>query len=199
MSHLLLVEKHQQLLLKNVESRPAREVHATIPDTREFHATSSTLSEAHEAKALRRPPKGFTKRSTLRSARYVAQGTPQKPKSSVQRLVKGNCHKCGRKGHYAKECRASAYVVELYKELQKLRNQSRDNYNLDIQYDNSPDIKNFMTIRGKSKSRSDIALLDSASTHTIFTNPNFFEFSAKETFWQHCNIVTMAESRKLKF
>lgn len=56
-----------------------------------------------------------------------------------------------------------------------------------------------MTIRGKYESMSNIALLDSTSTHTILTNLKLFEFSAKRISWQHCNIVTLARSRKLKF
>jgi hypothetical protein len=195
MSHHLLAEKHQQLLLKNAESRPAREAHATEPIMREVHATSTSQTEAHATQAPKRPPKGFTKRFTPKPPRYVARGTPQKPKPSHSKPVKGNCHKCGRKGHYAKECRASAYVVELYRELQRLKNQSRQNYNLDVQLDNNPDIENFMTLRGISETKANIALLDRASTHTILTNQKFFEFKGKETTWQYCNIVTMAESR----
>ena len=108
--------------------------------------------------------------------------------------MKDNCHKCGRKGHHAKEYRASTYVLELYREIQKLRNQLRDNYNLDIQHDNNPDIKNFMTVRGKSETKANVEFLDSASTHTILTYPKLFEFSAKEISY-----VTMAGSRKFKF
>ena len=199
MSHLLLVEKHQQLLLRNAESRPAREVHATEPIMREVHATSATQTEAHATQAPKRPPKGFTKKFTSKPTRYVARGTPQKPKPFNSKPVKGNCHKCGCKGHYAKECRASAYVVELYKELQQLKNQSRQNYNQDVQIDNNPDIENFMALRGTSKNKANIALLDSASIHTILTDLKFFEFKGKETSWQYCNLVTMAGSRKLKF
>jgi hypothetical protein len=55
MSHLLLVEKHQQLLLKNVESRHAREVHTT---TTQPAAATEIKIEAHAAEASRRPPKG---------------------------------------------------------------------------------------------------------------------------------------------
>lgn len=100
MSHLLLAEKHQQLLLKKADSRSARKVHVTIPVAREFHATSSNLHEAQAAKAPKRPPKGFTKRFTPKSTKYVARGTPQQPKPSFSKPVKGNCHKCGRKGLY---------------------------------------------------------------------------------------------------
>ena len=121
MSHLLLAEKHQQLFQKNAESRPAREVHATEPIMREAQATSATQTEAHATQAPKRPPKGFTKKFTPKHTRYMARGTPQKPKPFNSKHIKGNGHKCGRKGHYAKECRASAYVVELYKELQQLK------------------------------------------------------------------------------
>jgi hypothetical protein len=121
---------------------------------REIHATSSTQPEAHATQAPKRPSKGFTKKYTPKSTRYVARGTPQKSKPSHSKPIKGNCHKCGRKGHYAKECRASTYVVELYRKLQRLKNQSRQNYNLDIQPDNNPDIENFITLRGKSKNKA---------------------------------------------
>ena len=180
MAHLLLAEKHQQLLLKNAESRPAREVHVTIPVTRELPVTAP---EAHATEAPRRPPKGFTKRFASKPKRYVPRSTSQQPKHLSSKPSKGNCHKCGRKGHYAKECRASAYVIELYKEVQRLKNQSRENYNIDIQQDNTLDVENFMTVRGNLESETNQALLDSASTHTILTNPKFFNFSDNKSSW----------------
>ena len=133
----------------------------------------------------------------------MARGTPHKPKPSTQSKPptqsKGNCHKCGRKGHYAKECRASAYVIELYREVQRLKNQPRKNYNFDVQPNQNLDLENYMTVRGNVIPRPDVALLDSASTHTILTDPRFFEFPKEQTSWQYCKITTMAESRDLKF
>ena len=55
MSHLLLAEKHEQLLLKNAESRPVREVHTT---TTQPVVATETKVEAHAAEASRRPPRG---------------------------------------------------------------------------------------------------------------------------------------------
>ena len=52
MSHLLLAEKHQQLLLRNAESCPAREVHTTTT------AVPAVGVEIYAAEASRRPPKG---------------------------------------------------------------------------------------------------------------------------------------------
>ena len=41
------------------------------------------------------------------------------------------CHKCGRKGHYAKEYHGSSYVIAMYKELQSLREGKRETHTLD--------------------------------------------------------------------
>lgn len=60
MLHLLLVEKHQQLLLKNTESRPAREVHTM---TTQHADVAKIMVEAHAAKASRRPPRGSYRES----------------------------------------------------------------------------------------------------------------------------------------
>jgi hypothetical protein len=55
MAQLLLAEKHQQLLLKNAEARPAREVHNTSTQPA---ANLDVKVEAHAAEASRRPPRG---------------------------------------------------------------------------------------------------------------------------------------------
>jgi len=56
-----------------------------------------------------------------------------------------------------------------------------------------------MTIYKMQASNPDVALLDSGSTHTILTNPKFFSFRNNEKSWQHCQIVTMAGSRTMRF
>ena len=54
---MLLAEKHQQLLLRNVESRPAREVHTTAA------AVPVVGVDTHVAKASRRPSRGSYRKS----------------------------------------------------------------------------------------------------------------------------------------
>ena len=70
----------------------------------------------------------------------------------------------------------------MYKESQQLRNQPRQTYNFEnpqpITYND--DIENYMTIYEQHASNPNKALLDSASTHTIFTNPKFFHFRGNE-------------------
>ena len=56
-----------------------------------------------------------------------------------------------------------------------------------------------MTVCGEHTSDPDVALLDSASTHTILTNPEFFHFTENEKSWQHCKLITMAGSRNMRF
>ena len=63
MSHLLLAKKHQQLLLKNAESRPTQEVHSTIVAANLVHVgpvglVRLAVAKVHAAQASSRPPKG---------------------------------------------------------------------------------------------------------------------------------------------
>lgn len=63
----------------------------------------------------------------------------------------------------------------MYKELQQLRNKPRQNYNfetsylLNLNYD-------YMTIYEQLTPNPDVALLDSASTHSILTKAQFILF-----------------------
>lgn len=50
---MILAEKHQQILLKNVESRPTREIHATI---------FSIPPDVHLSEVPCHTPRGFKRR-----------------------------------------------------------------------------------------------------------------------------------------
>ena len=98
MAHLLLAEKHHQLLLRNAESRPTREVHNTVTyglrDTDVAAGAIAAISaivaqgsgqrghshpaadpgqlneiETHAAEASRRPPKGSYRKPSFRSSK----------------------------------------------------------------------------------------------------------------------------------
>jgi hypothetical protein len=91
----------------------------------------------------------------------------------------------------------------MYRELQQLRTQTMQAYNFENPAPNpSPyteDTENYMTLYKGTSSNPNEALLDSASTHTILTNPNFFQFHDNEGPWQHCTIITMVGSRNIRF
>ena len=223
MAYLLMAEKNQQLLLRNAEPRPVREVHTTTTQPVVVAPVPEMVVEAHVAQASRRPPRGshrkpypshharesrdYGKRDVHKGYNKRDENTRReppryrenqyKPRQSQPRQPQGTCHKCRRKEHFAKECRASPYVVNMYRENQQLRNQTRQSYNFENPNPNmdiSPytdDVENYMTLFETHSSNPNEALLDSGSTHTIFTNPKFFNFKNNEEDWHHCTIVTM--------
>jgi hypothetical protein len=175
-SHLLLAKKHQHILLKNAEARPPREIHTMISTapSEKPQARSSTRSPAiHLSEAPRRslrgfkrrpPPKHFKFRPKAQKLRYVPKNhKPHKQSSST-------CHKCGRQGHYARGCWASPYIVEIYKELQKIHNQNRESYAVVVPSSPNTNIENYMALRTPMIQCVEAALLDNASTHTILRN-----------------------------
>lgn len=151
MSHLLLGKKHHHLLLRNAESRPAREIYNTIAEVAQAYygehvrpvvavggagpwrpdqQAAHHHAEVHVAEASRRPPRGSLRKPQLKWHRHPATKNPHKPRTfqprpSQPKSVKGNCYKCGRKGHFVKDCRVPPYLVNMYRELQQLRNQPR--------------------------------------------------------------------------
>lgn len=82
---------------------------------------------------------------------------PYKPRNFQPKQFQGNCHKYGRKGHFAKDCRAPPYITNMYRELQELRNQPGQTYN--FENSNPPtytdDIKNYTTIYEQHSSNLD--------------------------------------------
>lgn len=107
---------------------------------------------------------------------------------------------CGCKGHFTKDCKASPYLVELYKELQQFRNRACQNYNFKTLDLPNLDyyVENYITVYEQPMSNPDVALLDSASIHINLTNAQFFH-SQNKKFWFHCKILIIARSRTLRF
>ena len=67
-------------------------------------------AEIHVAEASRRPPRGSFRKTPTQWHNKPATGNPHRPryfppKHEQARPNAGNCHKCGRKGHFAKDCR----------------------------------------------------------------------------------------------
>ena len=199
MSHLLLAEKQHQILLRNAESRPAREIHNTIAMIEDAEPKESTKqtgaitltggdgprrwdhaddhhAEVNVAEASRRPPRGSLRKPNSSWHRLPATWNQNKtnnypPRNDQHKHVYDNCHKCGKKCHFAKKCKASQYLIDMYRELQQLRNMPRQNYSFKAtdlpNMDN--EVENFMTVYKKHTPDPNVALLDSGSTHTILT------------------------------
>ena len=135
------------------------------------------------------------------------------------------CHKCGKKGHLANSCRTLEYFVNIYKELQQLKARQLEAHALDAPTPEAT--KNYMisgptpalainsglasnsNIDGKGTSLreswlahngQELALLDSATTHTILRDSLNFSFAGSDTdAWQVCQMQTIAGGRDFKF
>lgn len=155
MSHLLLVEKHQQLLIRNVEARPIREIHTAAPGI-------------HVSEMPKRPSHNFKCKQPFKP-KYTPRKTPRKPHHSHSQSQKEVCHKCSRKGHFARACKAPPYLIKMYKELQTLRGRQRETHALDTLSISEIDTEKYMAINEGIQTQANITSLDSTSTHTNST------------------------------
>jgi hypothetical protein len=216
MSYLLAAEKQQQILLKNAESRPNKEVH-----TAELAARKPKVPKGKDSrgKSKQPPPKAKDRSSPSKNShqKKTSEGEPR------------SCHKCGRKGHIAKDCRAGDYLAQMYKELQQLKSKQPEAHAVDAP--SFEDTENYMvqlidlgestrlepTFEDDPKDQTtgpaprvlslysgsnhrEMALLDSATTHTILRDPLYFSFSGTQTeAWQSCELLTVAGRRNFQF
>ena len=131
------------------------------------------------------------------------------------------CHKCGQKGHLANDCWTNEYFVNMYKKLQHLKSKQREAFILDAPTLNDTgnyivthtDLENigvssrvaFMDIVPRvslhaTNTHLEVALLNSATTHTILRDPLLFNFFKNHTdAWQTCQMHTIAGRRDFKF
>ena len=142
----------------------------------------------------------------------------QKNRDSPPNRDSRTCHKCGRVGHIAKECRAPEHVATIYRELRQLRAQlkkaekpkqpkgdqgkssTREVHSLDGPSLSNSDLENFLvSTRRLFDASPDLALIDSATTHSIFNNSKYFKFSSPVESWQECNLVTITGSQDFKY
>ena len=136
-----------------------------------------------------------------------------------------SCHKCGKKGYLANSCRTPEYFVNIYKKLQQLKARQPEAHALDAPTPEATE--NYMVsgptpalainsglasnsnIDGKgtslreswlAHSGQELALLDSATTHTILRDSLYFSFAGSDTdAWQVCQMQTIAGGRDFKF
>ena len=162
--------------------------------------------ESHIIDAPRRKPKGdwkpkHTWNRSFKPQRYANQTRTDRSSQLSRTIERGHCHKCGRKGLYAKECRASSYVIAMYTELQSLREGKRETHTFDAPSTTfsrlDPEI--YMVQSGVPANKAKIALLDSASIHTVLQDHAYFEFKTQNEPWQTCDLVTVAGKRNFRF
>jgi hypothetical protein len=211
MSYLLLAEKQQQLLLKNAESKPAKEAHTMEMPARPPRGPGKS-QQKHHGRASSSHPKA---KSSNHGKSNSSNSKPYQPRTQPDIH---SCYKCGRKGHVARDCQADEHLVKVYKELQELKGKQCEVHTLDAPSLERTDLENYMvciqsiesaspeasagsasTLR-KAEVHRDVALLDSATTHTILRDPKYFDFSRQESeAWQTCDMITVAGKRNFVF
>jgi hypothetical protein len=87
----------------------------------------------------------------------------------------------------------------MYKELQKLRNQNRESHAVVVPSSPNTDVENYMALKTPMIQCVEVALLDSASTHTILRSLQFFSFPAGNTGWRNSHVTTIAGPKNLTF
>ena len=115
MSHLLLAEKQQQILLKDAE---------TCLAVRETKTTEMAVERPKGTwwkptfKANSRPQSHPKSRDKSFSNQHFS--AKRHDKTSTPKDIR-TCHNCGRTRHLAKDCKTNEYFVKMYKELQQLK------------------------------------------------------------------------------
>lgn len=172
MSHLFLAETHHHILYKNVESKHAWEIHSII---------ASETHEVNLSEAPKRSPREFQCPHPLRHSRFKPKDHKPRnvnPKHKTHKRSALSCRKYGCKGHLARDCRASAYTIELYREYQKCRNPIMEAHEIFVMTLSDTNVENYVVLKKVDSQSMEVVVLDNASTHTILRSQKFFEFPA---------------------
>ena len=113
MSYLLLAEKQQLLLLKNVESKPV-ETHTVDVATRKPKGARKQSSKAAQSGT------SHSSKDKLEKPYSKSDKSDKDDKSKESRETR-TCFKCSKSRHIAKDCKTSQYFVNIYQELKKLK------------------------------------------------------------------------------
>jgi len=154
MSYLLLAEKQQLLLLKNVEARPVKETHTVEMATRKPRGIKAKQNQPRQNQ-----PRQSSSKPKDKSFEKPSSGSAKYDKSKSSRETR-SCYNCGRSGHLARDCRIYEYFVKMYQELQRLKARQRETHTLDALALDGVDSKNYMVSRIKPKVYSDVTLLE---------------------------------------
>ena len=90
----------------------------------------------------------------------------------------------------------------MYKELRLLKSQKRETHTFDASSldDTNKELENYLVSVPRLPAADPvIALLDSATTHTILRSPEYFKFEGHRATWHTSDIVTIAGRRNFRY
>ncbi|XP_049348516.1 uncharacterized protein LOC125813071 [Solanum verrucosum] len=116
-SCLLVAEQHNTLLLKNLEARPTGTTSLLEANEVEAHGQSERRKNKNQGQNnVRGRGNG---RGRYNNRRGGGRHKRENNMGSQSNPSRGNCHRCGLKGHWKNECRAAEHFVRLYQDSLK--------------------------------------------------------------------------------
>jgi hypothetical protein len=86
--------------------------------------------------------------------------------------------------HFARDCYTLRYFTKIYQELQQLKKEKQEAHTLDAPSLDETDLEDYMVNTIQPIDHPDVALLDSATTHTILRDQKYFDFFGLDESWQ---------------
>ncbi|TMW81889.1 hypothetical protein EJD97_007458, partial [Solanum chilense] len=125
-SHLLVAEQNNNLLLKNHENRPTGS--APLPEVNEAYAHHARRGKGRSLNRDRdrgRDRDYDQERSSFPGVNH-SSNKKKKRKDEKCEATREGYFRCGGRGHYARDCRAPKHLVELYQELLKKKEKNSE-------------------------------------------------------------------------
>ncbi|XP_049379837.1 uncharacterized protein LOC125844572 [Solanum stenotomum] len=116
-SCLLVVEQHNTLLLKNHEARPTGT--APLPEANEVEAHGQSERKQNKNQGQNNVRGRGNGRGRYNNRRGGGRHKRENNMGSQRNPSRGNCHRCGLKGHWKNECRAAEHFVRFYQDSLK--------------------------------------------------------------------------------
>ncbi|XP_049345394.1 uncharacterized protein LOC125833775 [Solanum verrucosum] len=118
-SCLLVAEQHNTLLLKNHEACPTGT--APLPEANEVEAHGQSERRQNKNQGQNNVCGRGNDRGRYNNRRGGGRHKRENNMGSQSNPSRGNCHRCGMKGHWKNECRAAEHFVRLYQDSLKIK------------------------------------------------------------------------------
>ena len=132
-SHLLVAEQHNDLLMKNHESRPTGSMPFPEVNTANFHQSRREKGCGPSRGCGRGRGRNFNHGDRLALNNNLQHQQCKKKNEKHDVVQKKNsdnkCYRCGGKGHWSRTCRTPRHMVELYQaSLKEVKNNAEANF-----------------------------------------------------------------------
>ncbi|XP_015159716.1 uncharacterized protein [Solanum tuberosum] len=139
-SCLLVTEQHNTLLLKNHEACPTGT--APLPKANEVEAHGQSERRQNKNQGQNNVCGRGNGRGRYNNRRGGGRHKRENNMGSQSNPSRGNCHRCGMKGHWKNECRAAEHFIRLYQDSLKRKGNKNGAYSSNAQVESHLTYKN---------------------------------------------------------